>query len=298
MARLTGIVLGALACAIAVTALAEIVKVTSPEIQVFDGEKWAPRKLQGKRFMVYDAKGGLYYIQLSAKQGTYAWVRAQDVQVDWGKSKVRTATVASVANVNTLKLTDGSLVQFRRVLVPMDETELKRQTEAWLKKALEGKEVTLEFETTDKNARGYPEAYVYVNGMFLNRTLVEYGLATVPLSNSKGCYDTVLSHYAKQASEKGRGIWKEERPEDESDQELASDAGEAEVAQPRKLTRADRQQWALRLQIGVRVLKEDLTYLDPEGSGTCEGPTGPEVDDDIVTGGPRPKDYDGIVPAG
>lgn len=301
MARFAGIITGiigaVLVCALAITGFAEIVKVTSPEASVYIGEKWValPAKAEGKRFMVYGARTGLYFIQLSAKKDTYAWIRAQDVEVDWGKAKVKTATVAAVQDVDTLQLADGTLVQFRRVEVSRKDSPLTRQTLSWLEQVLVGKEVTLEFDTTAKNSLGYAEAYVYVGGVFLNRLLVERGLATLPADFAdKGRYDAVLSYNLKLAREAQLGIWREdeapERPAEREVEEAPTSPQPAEAAsvQPVRLTPGQLQQWALRLQVKIRIRSDKLSVGGP----------GPLVNDGIVVTGPRPQVHDGVVPAG
>jgi len=253
--------------------LGEIVKVTSSEAQIYSSEKWIalPASAQGKHFMVYGARQGLYLIQLSAKKDTYAWVRAQDVEVDWGQAKVRTATVSSMPNVNTLKLTDGTLIQFRRILVPMEDSALTRQTEAWLKKYLVGKEVTLEYDAqVTENERGYEVAYVYVGGAFVNRTLVEHGRAKVPLSDKPGRYDAVFAFHARKAMEARIGIWaageQKKEQEKQGGQETGAggesgsttgDPGKEEQRQPpRKLTPADLARWKQMLRTEIKVANE------------------------------------------
>ena len=294
----TGIIGAVLVCALAVTGFAEIVKVTSPETSVYLDEKWVPlpAKAEGKRFMVYGARTGLYFIQLSAKKDTYAWIRAQDVEVDWGKAKVKTATVAAVQDVDTLQLADGTLVQFRRVEVSRKDSPLTRQTLSWLKQVLVGKEVTLEFDKTGENSLGYPEAYVYVGGVFLNRLLVERGLATLPTDFAdKGRYDAVLSYNIKLAREAQLGIWREDEPPERLAEREVEEAPtspsqpvEAVSAGPVVLTPSQVQQWAMRLQVTIKIRSDKLSLGGP----------GPLVNDGIVVTGPRPQVHDGVVPAG
>ncbi len=300
MARFAGIttgILGAvLVCALAGTGLAEIVKVTSSETSVYTGEKWValPAKAEGKRFMVYGARPGLYFIQVSPKKQVYAWIRAQDVKVDWGKAKVKTATVAAVQDVDTIQLADGTLVQFRRVDVSREDSPLTRQTLSWLKQALVGKEVTLEFDTTAKNPLGYSEAYVYVGGVFLNRLLVERGLAKLSADfRDTGRYDAVLKYNLKLAREAKLGVWRDdetpERPVERRVEETPptrSQPVEPASVGPVRLTPRQLQQWALRLQVEIKIQSERLSAA------------GTEANDGIVTTGPRPQVHDGVVPAG
>ena len=155
---------------VAASGFGEIVKVTTPKALVCVGKKWVPlpAKAEGKRFMVYGARPDLYFIQISAKKQVYGWIRAQDVEVDWGKTK--RVRVVKVHNTNTLKLSDDTWLQFAGIMVSMDDTPLTRKTLAWLRQLLEGKEVTLEYDPkVRRNARSYDVAYVYVEGLFVNR---------------------------------------------------------------------------------------------------------------------------------
>jgi endonuclease YncB( thermonuclease family) len=293
MARFTGIIAAVLTCAFVATVSAEIVKVTSPAASVYLNDKWVTLKAEGKSFFVYDARQGMYLIEVTVKgEKKYVWIRAQDVALDWGKSTVTTATVAKVQDVNTLQLSDGTCVQFRRIDVPPDDTPLTRQTYAWLKQVLEGKSVTLEFETTGSNSLGYREAYVYVDGAFLNRILLGSGLARVSASlRDKGRYDTVLEYYADKAREAGIGIWKvPEKPGasgSEGAPDTAASTGTEASTEPVRLTQAQLNQWAIRLQVEVKVVSERLAWSSPAQDGICLGD--PE---------PRPAVHDGIVPAG
>jgi endonuclease YncB( thermonuclease family) len=292
MARFMGIIAAILACALAATAFGEIVKVTSPAASVYQDDKWVTLKAEGKQFLVYDTRQGMYLIEVTVnKEKLYVWIRAQDVELDWGKSTVATATVAKVQDVNTLQLSDGTTVQLRRVEVPSADTPLGRQTYAWLKQALEGKTITLEYETTDRNNQGCHEAYVYVDGTFLNRLLVGSGLAEFSSSpGTKGRYDAVLQYYADKAREARIGIWKPQEEPQPPGPETAPDTSagiQPASNEPVQLTQAQLQQWALRLQVDVRVVSERLSWRGPADDGMCLGNEAPLV---VV--------HDGIVPAG
>ncbi len=283
MARMTGMLVCVAAVAVAASGFSEIVKVTTPQAPVYIGKKWValPAKAEGKRFMVYGARPGLYFIQVSAKKKTYGWIRAQDVEVDWGKTKQ--VRVATVHDTNKLKLSDGEWVQFAGVTVPEGDTPLTRQTLAWLKRLLEGKAVTLEYDPkVRRSGLGYDVAYVYVEGLFVNRVLVERGLASMESTyrNAGGRYADVFGYFSRKARQAGIGIWAGDTPKPEPEPEPAEPEGAAPVtpepAQPgsryvRTLSDAEKAQWARSLQTTIQVkTKRVKTNADVESEDDTE----------------------------
>ncbi len=277
MARIAGIVAFVLLVALAATSAGEIVKITAERTKIYDGEKVKWAKIKGKRFMVYGAAKDWYLVEMTInKEKKHVWVPKADVAIDWGKTK--TAQVVTVHNVNTLELFNGDWVQFCGILVPMEETPLKRQTEAWLKKLLEGKEVTVEYDRkVRQNKRGYDLAYVYVDGMFVNRTLVEYGLARMSYQYQKanGRYAQVFGHFVQEARKTGRGIWAEEEPPEKEKPPELEEASPADLAEPerqyvRHLSHAEKTQWAHNLQTDITVTgKRTKTDVSCE-TGCCD----------------------------
>lgn len=289
MARIAGIIVLVAAVAVAASGFGEIVKVTTPRAPVYTGQKWVPlpAKAEGRRFMVYGARPGLYFIQLSAKKQTYGWIRAQDVEVDWGKTK--RVRVVKVHDTNTLKLSDGEWLKFAGVMVPMDDTPLTRQTLAWLKRLLEGKEVTLEYDPkVRRNEQDYDVAYVYVEGLFVNRALVERGLAktSYKYKSAGGRYHEVFGYFSRKAQQAGIGVWAEEKPAEEPEPGETEEAAPVtpEPAQPgsryvRTLSDAERVQWARNLQTEIKATgkrrrsERDLVSEDEFDDDVYETPT-------------------------
>ena len=296
-----------LAVLLSAVASGEIVRVTAEQTQLYDAEtkETKPVAIKGKRFMVYGFAKDWYLIELTIKkEKVFRWIPKADVEIDWGEAKVVTATVASVRDVNTLELSNGTQLQFRRVRVPTDNAPLARKTLGWLKKLLEGKQVTIELETMDRNARGCREAYVYVDGTCVNRLLIEHGLAQVSNVAEPARYDAVLAYCAERAAEAKRGIWAEGPTVTSADargaepERVSPDPGaDSTPPQPRQLTPAQLTQWSLRLQVEVKVCTEQIDVEDPDDtSGVTSPATG--ANDGIVVTGPRPPEFDGIVPVG
>lgn len=303
--RLAGLL--ALAVALVAPCAAEIVKVTADHTTIYDSESRQSQAadISGKRFMVYGVSKDWCLVEMTIKGvKQLRWIPKADVAVDWGDAKVVEATVAAVPDVNSVELSNGTRVQFRGVRVPPENVALARQTLARLRQLLQGKRVLLEFDTTDRNERGQLEAYVYVDGAFVNRLLVEYGLATVVGSAERGRYDAVLSYNAKQAAEAKLGIWAEpETTTPEREDTSRADSQDSTATAPRRLTPAQWTQWALRLQVQVEVLSErvDADKTDDGDDGCSTTTPGARADDAIASSIPprlRSKDFDGVVPAG
>ena len=190
------------------------------------------------------------------KEKKRVWIPARDVAVDWGTTK--TVRVVKVHNVNTLELPDDEWLQFAAITVAMDKPWTPK-VHAWLKQLLEGKEVTLEYDPKIRqNRRKYKVAYVYAGGVFVNRTLVERGMARLESTTVKGRYADVLDYFAKRAREAGIGLWAEEKaaaepepkkPEQDAPPEPIPD--EDDRTYVRHLSDAERAQWARNLQVTV-----------------------------------------------
>jgi endonuclease YncB( thermonuclease family) len=263
MARIAAITVVLVAVVVAASAPGEIVKVTAERTQIYDSETKEAKSvaIEGKRFMVYGAGKDWYVVEMKiGGERAFRWIPKADVEVDWGKAKTETARVAAVLNPNTLKLEGGKLIQFAGITVVMEDTPLTRQTFDWLKRTLEGKEVVLEYDSkVGKNARGYEQAYVYAGGEFVNRTLVEYGLAEITdeYAGSSARYAEVFKYFSRQARDNAVGRWAGETPAAGA----APPEVQAETTQPavaehertRTLTDAERAQWDRNLGVTIEV---------------------------------------------
>ncbi|MBN1918220.1 MAG: thermonuclease family protein [Verrucomicrobia bacterium] len=260
MSRTPGIILFVFVLSFVGLCHGEIVRVTAKVTTLSDAETKETRSagIQGKRFMVYGAAKGWYLIEATISgERKLVWIPATDVEIDWGRTKE--GRVAGVPNTNTLKLEGGQWVQLAGIEVTRADTELTRQTLAWLKGLLEGKQVTLEFdEEFAKSNHGYTLAYVYVDGLFVNRALVEHGLAA-PLTAYKtggGRYASVFKRLEDAAKASGAGVWAV-RKATETAPTTAEETPEqeewTEPEQARTLSPAERMQWARNLVTEARV---------------------------------------------
>ena len=271
MARVARIMAFALVVGLASAACGEIVEVTTDSTLIYDSETKQSQevKIKGKRFMVYAVSTDWYLVKMTiGGEQAFRWVPKTHVEIDWGETK--TARVAEVVDANTLKLGNGDLVRFCGIEVEAGESPLARRTQAWLEKRLEGQQVVLEYDTKFRTQGDCDLAYVYVGERFVNRTLVEHGLATVSLRyvTSDGRYADVFRHLLRQAKEKGRGMWAKPEPvvdepgEDEPTPAAEDDGtgpeetpSEPATTEPEPVQLTDRQkaQWVCNLDTDIKV---------------------------------------------
>lgn len=284
MTRIIAVAALLLAVAVAATAPAEIVKVTAERTQIYDSEtqEYKSVGVQGKRFMVYGAGTDWYVVQMKINgESVFRWIPKADVAVDLGTAKTETVRVVEVVNPNLLRLEGGKLIQFAGITVVMEDWPLKRQTLAWLKRTLEGQEVVLEYDSKiGKNTRGYEQAYVYAGDTFVNRTLVQYGLAKLArgYADSKARYATVFAYFVQEARKNGIGQFADETAAPgaappEAQAEAAETAGADREQVARHLTDAERAQWERNLGTEIRAKSHrdtDTTSQDDCSDGDCD----------------------------
>jgi endonuclease YncB( thermonuclease family) len=280
MARIAHIAAFALAVAFSAGALGEVVRVTAKQTRLYDSEAKAVRtaKIEGKRFMVYAVGKDWYLIQLTiSNKKVFRWIPKTDVEIDWGPTK--TARVVKVHEVDTLELSNGDWVQFAGLVFDRDNVELTRRTLAWLRTLLEDKQVTLEYDQKPEKRRGYGLAYVYVGEMFVNRTILELGLARTPYSyaNSDHRYADVFGFFVEQARKQGKGMWAgvKQGPEAEAESKPAEAEEETETATTeterqyvRHLSQAEKAQWARNLATEIQVTTKRTKDTTSEAAGS------------------------------
>jgi endonuclease YncB( thermonuclease family) len=264
--RVLGIVL--LIVLFSAGALGEIVKITADQARFYDAEtkELKTYEAKGKRFLVYGVQKDWYLVEATInKEKKLVWLAMADAAIDWTGAKA--GRVASVVDTNTVKLDDGRLVQFAGIEVTRGDTVLTRQTYEWLKRLLEGKQVVLEYEAGA--TQGSAAAYVYVEGLFVNRTLVEYGAATAPepSATAGGRYAAVFGYYAEQARQARRGMWAVEQGAAAASPQAGS--GQDSSGPVRQLTQAELVQWNLRLQVNVMIRTERIKDDDGKDKAVC-----------------------------
>lgn len=82
-----------------------------------------------------------------------------------------------------------------------------QQASLWLKRFLEGKRVTLEYDRELKDQYGRTLAYVYADGMMLEDLLLMSGMARTMTMEPNTRYQHHFELLEKQAREGGSGFW-------------------------------------------------------------------------------------------
>lgn len=131
-----------------------------------------------------------------------------------GKAKnvVEGVVVAEVLDGDTIKLQDGTYVRYIGIDAPESEAVWRAKAygnEAYrLNRSLvEGKVVTLEYDTEYTDPRGRELAYVWVGGKMVNKELVGAGVAWVAVFPPNVRHIRELFEAQAEAAESGKGIW-------------------------------------------------------------------------------------------
>jgi micrococcal nuclease len=128
-------------------------------------------------------------------------------------SNVTTAKVIQVIDGDTIIIQGGKHVRYIGIDTPEIYPEVEPfGVEAWQanRALVEGKEVRLEEDVSDRDKYGRLLRYVYVSGIFVNAELIRQGLAYV---YPKSCFpDTKyygrLKEAEREAREERRGLYK------------------------------------------------------------------------------------------
>lgn len=126
------------------------------------------------------------------------------------------ATVVRVVDGDTLKATvDGKEETVRLILVDTPETvhpskpvqPFGPEASEFAKKTLEGKEVELELDVSERDQYGRILAYVWIGDKMFNEMLLEKGLARVSVFPPDVKYVDRFREIESKARQKGIGIW-------------------------------------------------------------------------------------------
>ena len=127
-------------------------------------------------------------------------------------------TCSRVLNGNTILLSNGEQVRLIGVALPStgklntSAEYLTKETSAFIKRLVEGKEVRLEYDQQKQDPYGHPLAYVYlVDGTFLNAEIIKQGYGHVD-SGLPFKYLKEFRNYEKEAQEAKLGLWAAKSP--------------------------------------------------------------------------------------
>lgn len=121
-----------------------------------------------------------------------------------------TARVTQVIDGDTISIEGGYRVRY----IGIDTPETYPVLEAYGMEALEanrelveGKEIRLERDVSERDRYGRLLRYVYVDGIFVNAELVKQGLAEAKAYPPDIEYQDSLEELEAEARQAGRGIW-------------------------------------------------------------------------------------------
>lgn len=143
------------------------------------------------------------------------------------------AAVVRVVDGDTIvvKLANGVEGKVRYIGIDTPETKHpnkgveyygKEATEA-NKRLVDGKDVELELDVQRWDKYGRLLAYVYVNGLFVNKELVGQGYAHVSTFPPNVKYQSVFLEAEREARRENRGLWKSEPEQTENSEKVESD---------------------------------------------------------------------------
>jgi micrococcal nuclease len=127
------------------------------------------------------------------------------------------ATITRVVDGDTAKvsLANGKEETVRLLLIDTPETKHPRlgvqpfgkEASAYTEKTLENKQVTLEFDVSERDRYGRILAYVWIDDQLFNKKLVEKGLARVAVYPPDTKYVDEFRTVEKEAQKQEVGIW-------------------------------------------------------------------------------------------
>ncbi|RME32189.1 MAG: hypothetical protein D6800_00010 [Candidatus Zixiibacteriota bacterium] len=119
-------------------------------------------------------------------------------------------TVVRVIDGDTFELTGGDRVRLLAIDAPEEGEALHDSATALLRRLILGKQVRLSFARTRRDHYGRMLAYVFLDTLFVNRVLIDSGLAWVYLfrdNNLKRPEIASLLHSQQAAIKRQTGVW-------------------------------------------------------------------------------------------
>ncbi len=117
------------------------------------------------------------------------------------------AFAARVIDGDTLETDDGLTVRMLGINTPEKKQYLYQEAKDFLKSLVEGKNITLERDVVDRDLYGRLLRYVFVNGTFVEKLILEKGLANSFIIPPNGKYSSQLREAEQHAKENGFGLW-------------------------------------------------------------------------------------------
>jgi len=140
-------------------------------------------------------------------------LQKEQSQNDKATTQERTYLVVRVIDGDTIELSDGSKVRYIGIDTP-ETVHPSKPVECFGKEAsnqnkelVEGKEVRLEKDVSERDKYGRLLRYIYVNGTFVNDYLVRQGYALSSTYPPDVKYQDQFIEAQQEARENNRGLW-------------------------------------------------------------------------------------------
>jgi micrococcal nuclease len=121
--------------------------------------------------------------------------------------ELETVTVATVVDGDTVELADGRRVRYIGLNTPERDQPYYQEAAEANRQLVAGKEVQLELDVETFDQYGRTLAYVWVDGLMVNREIISRGFANVFTVPPNVRYEAELRAAEREAREAGRGLW-------------------------------------------------------------------------------------------
>lgn len=124
------------------------------------------------------------------------------------KNKNKKVKIEDVIDGDTIIIQGGERVRYIGINTPEKEEPYFSQAKELNKKLVLGKKVKLEFDVQKRDRYGRLLAYVWTDGILVNKILVEEGLAVSETIQPNVKYQSIILQAQKDARNKCKGLWK------------------------------------------------------------------------------------------
>ena len=125
------------------------------------------------------------------------------------------ADVKRVKSGLKIELEDDTLLTYAGIRAPFPGEPLYEQASKRNAELVERRRIRLRFDDIKENRKGRKQAYVFVDGGFVNETLVREGLAYVRITTDTQRFADRLLAAQEDAQKKRRGLWQQGAPKRE-----------------------------------------------------------------------------------
>jgi micrococcal nuclease len=120
---------------------------------------------------------------------------------------LETATVAQIVDGDTVDLRDGRTVRYIGLNTPERDQPYYNEAKEANRRLVEGKTVALEWDVETVDQYGRNLAYLWVDGVLVNREIVWQGFANAFTVPPNVRYEAEIRAAEQAAREAGRGLW-------------------------------------------------------------------------------------------